>query len=685
MDKRFDFSEAEPRIYGTWEESGYFSPDQLPGKRPENFTVAIPPPNITGSLHMGHALNASVQDAIIRRKRMQGYRTLWLPGFDHAGIATQNVIEKKLLKEKNLTRFDLGREKFLEEIWRWKDQYQEIITGQLKKIGASCDWSRTRFTLDENYSQAVRKSFEHYYQKGWIYRKERPINWCPRCQTALSDLELDHQEEKTHLWHIRYPLIDQPGHITVATTRPETMFGDLAVAVNPKDTRYKKLIGQKATLPLTEETIPIIGDAEIDPEFGTGALKVTPSHDPTDAEIGERHQLGFKTILSPEGKLNDQVPAEYQNLPLNEAREKVIEELTKQNLIEKTEDYQHDVPVCERCRTKVDTLPSEQWFLKMDELAEMAAEPIKSGKIKFYPARWKKVYLNWLANVKDWCLSRQVWWGHPVPLEGEKDVLDTWFSSALWPFAILGWPDQTKDLKEFYPTNFLSTATEIMNLWVARMVFSGMEFTGEIPFSEVYFHPTVLNKEGRRMSKSLGTGIDPLELIEKYGADATRFGLLWQTGANRQDIRFGEEDIIMGQKFATKIWNATRFILGQHEKLQNKPVNIQNFNQKDEIIEKLESTIAQVNESFDHYRFDQAAQLIYHFFWHDFCDQYLETAKEKLNNEQDQAETFASLFYVLTITLKLLHPFMPFVTEEIYQKLPLENKKDLLIIEDWPK
>lgn len=684
MDKRFDFSVTESKIYEAWEKAGFFNPDKLPGPRLKSFTIVIPPPNITGSLHMGHALNASIQDVVIRQKRMQGYRALWVPGFDHAGIATQNVIEKKILKEKNKTRFDLGKENFVNEIWRWKDQYQAVITDQLKKIGASCDWSRTRFTLDENYSRAVKKAFQHYYEKGWIYQKERIINWCPRCGTALSDLELEHSPEKGHLWYIRYPLSNKKNHIVIATTRPETMFGDLAVAVSPKDKRYQKLIGQKVNLPLTNSTIPIIADVAIDPDFGTGALKVTPAHDSVDAEIGERHGLGCKTVINREGSLNENVPERYQGLKLDEARKKVISDLNNLGLIEKIENYQHDIPVCERCQTKTEILPSEQWFLKMDHLAKLAAEAVKSGQIKFYPPRWKKVYLNWLDNIKDWCLSRQIWWGHPIPIENEEGVLDTWFSSALWPFAALGWPDDSSDLDKFYPTDFLSTATEIMNLWVTRMIFSSQEFTGKIPFSKVYFHPTVLNKEGHRMSKSLGTGIDPLELIKNYGADATRFGLLWQTGLNRQDIRFGEEDIIMGQKFVTKIWNASRFILSQSEKHGISSFDLSQVNQNEAIVKKMKKVIVSVNKSIDQYRFDQAVQEIYHFFWHDFCDRYLEEAKDSINNEEGKLKTFTSLAYILITSLKLLHPFIPFVTEEIYQKFPLIDKKESLIIENWP-
>jgi valyl-tRNA synthetase len=683
MDKRFDFKQSEPKIYEKWEKGGYFNPDKLPGERLKKFTVVIPPPNITGALHIGHALNSSVQDAVIRHKRMQGYRTLWLPGFDHAGIATQSVIEKKILKEQNLSRHDLGREKFISTIWTWKDDYQRVITNQLKKIGASCDWSRTRFTLDENYSQSVQAAFKHYYEKGWIYRKEKIINWCPRCGTALSELELDHKAEKTHLWYIRYPL-ESKGYITIATTRPETILGDLAIAVNPEDKRYQKLIGQKAIVPVAGHVIPIITDQEIDPEFGTGALKVTPSHDPIDAEIGERHQLGLKNIIGPDGRMNDLVPEEYKGLSISAARNKIVEHLTKEGLLEKTEEYQHDIPVCERCQNKIEAIPSEQWFLKMEHLAQLAAQPIKEGKIKFYPARWEKVYLAWLANIRDWCLSRQIWWGHPVPMEGEKDVLDTWFSSALWPFAVMGWPEETDDLSKFFPTDFLATAVDIMNLWVARMIFSSLEFTQKVPFSRVYFHPTILNKKGQRMSKSLGTGIDPLELIEKYGADATRFGLLWQTGSNRQDIRFGEEDIIMGQKFTTKLWNATRFIIAQSEKYNLGSIDLNNIDSKEEIIQKLKLLIDQVNESLDQYRFDQATQSIYHFFWHEFCDQYLETAKEKISHSEEPSKIIANLFYILSTIIKILHPFMPFITEELYQMIPLKDKKDSLIIENWP-
>lgn len=685
MDKRFDFQKIEPEIYKKWEDCEYFNPDKLPGQRSKTFTIVMPPPNITGSLHIGHALNSSVQDVIIRRKRMQGYRALWLPGFDHAGIATQSVIEKKLIKEKGISRHDLGREKFIENIWKWKDEYQTIITNQLKKIGASCDWSRVRFTLDEDYSRSVKEAFDYYYKKGWIYRKERIINWCPRCGTALSELELEYHSEKTYLWHIRYPLSGKNGYITIATTRPETMFGDLAIAVNPKDARYKELIGQKVIIPIAGNIIPIIGDSVIDQDFGTGALKVTPSHDLVDAEIGERHQLGTKIIIGFQGKLNDQVPDEYKGLSLTKAREKIVETLTAEGLLDKIEEYQHDIPVCERCQSKIESIPSEQWFLKMDHLAKIASEPIKSGKIKFYPTRWKKVYLDWLDNIKDWCLSRQIWWGHPVPLDGEKDVLDTWFSSALWPFAVFGWPKKTSDLSEFYPTNFLATATDIINLWVARMIFSGIEFMDEVPFSEVYFHPTVFNKKGQRMSKSLGTGIDPLDLIKRYGADATRFGLLWQTGSNRQDIRFGEEDIIMGQKFVTKLWNAARFVISQTEKYDLTDINLQDIDKEKEIIKKTDDLIRKVDQSLDQYRFDQASQAIYHFFWHDFCDQYLEGIKDDLNDEKKRLETINNLFYILTIITKLLHPFIPFVTEEIYQKLPLMNKKDSLIIENWPE
>jgi len=679
--KTYDPKQVEDKIYGLWQKSGFFNPDKLPKKNKKPYSIVLPPPNVTGTLHMGHALNTTVQDILIRWKRLQGYKTLWLPGTDHAGIATQNVVEKELKKE-GLSRFDLGKEKFIEKIWQWKEKYGDIILDQLKKMGASCDWSRTRFTLDKEYVKAVETAFLNYHKKGWIYRGKRVVNWCTRCQTSLSDLEIEYKEELGKMWYIRYPLQNK-SHIIVATTRPETMLGDTAVAVNPKDTRYKNLIGEKVVLPLTDRIIPIIEDRLIDLNFGTGAVKVTPAHDLTDYEIGLRHNLESIQVINERGQTTINVPAPYQGLKVMEAREKVIKDLEEKNLIEKIEDYSHQIPKCYRCSNTIELIPSEQWFLKMDELAKKAIHSVKSGKVKFQPKRWEKVYLEWLKNIKDWCISRQIWWGHKIPIEGENDVLDTWFSSALWPFATLGWPKKTEDLKKFYPTNTLSTDRGIINLWVTRMIFSGIEFISKDPFQNVYIHATVLTKEGKRMSKSLGTGIDPLLLIEKYGADATRFGTAWQIMGG-QDIRFVEDNIVMGRKFCNKIWNASRFVMMQIGKSKidsKKPKLTQKLTSADKkILKALDKTVVLIDKYLENFQFGQAARQLYSFFWHDFCDLYIEKAKK-----QEDKKTKQILSYVLLSSLKLLHPFIPFVTEEIYQGLPIKNKKKCLIIEDWPK
>ncbi len=670
--------EVEEKIYRLWTESGFFNPDNLPARHKKPYSIAIPPPNITGELHMGHALNAAVQDILIRRKRMQGFKTLWIPGTDHAGIAAQNVVEKKLRKE-GKTRFDLGREKFIEEVWEWKNQYGEIILNQFKKIGSSCDWSRARFTMDENYSKAIQEAFAHYYKKGWIYRGERIVNWCPRCGTSLSDLELEYKEEKGNLWFIKY------GPITVATTRPETMLGDTAVAVNPKDERYKNLVGEKVILPLCNREIPIVADRLVDINFGTGAVKITPAHDLTDYQIAQNHNLASIKIINERGQITQEAPLAYQGLKAIDARQKIVEDLKNSELLEKTEEYIHQIPRCYRCGSAVELIPSLQWFLKMNELAKFAIEPIKNGKIKFHPKNFEKPYLDWLKNVKDWCISRQLWWGHKIPIEGENDVLDTWFSSALWPFAVLGYPEKTKDLKTYYPTDVLSTARDIINLWVARMIFSGIEFTGKIPFKNIYIHPTVLTKDGQRMSKSLGTGINPLGLIEEFGADATRFGIAYQIMGN-QDVKFSQDNILMGKKFCNKIYNAFRFVL------MNKPTQIYTDKKRGftlikklttadkKILKQLDKTIKSVDKYLDDFEFGKAAHAIYDFFWSDFCDNYIETAK-KQNNEK----TKEILFFVLFNSLKIMHPFMPFITEEIYQDMPIKNKKKCLMIEDWPK
>ena len=702
LPKVYEPKKVEDKIYQLWQKSGFFNPDKLPRRHKKPYCIVIPPPNVTGELHLGHALNATIQDILIRQKRMQGYKALWLPGTDHAGIAAQNVVEKELLKEEGKTRFDLGREKFIERMWQWMEKYGDIILNQFKKLGCSLDWSRTRFTLDKEYEKAVKEAFLHYYQKGWIYRGKRVINWCPRCQTSLSDLEIEYKEEKGKLWYIKYPLAKKytgltcANYIVVATTRPETMLGDTAVAVNPEDKRYKNLVGKKAILPIVNREIPIIADKLVDPKFGTGAVKVTPAHDLADYEISLRHNLELCQVIDENGKINQSAPLPYQGLRVLEAREKVIEDLKKQNFLSKVEPWKHSIPVCYRCGTTLEILPSEQWFLKMAELAKMAENPVRKGKIKFQPKSFEKGYFDWLKNIKDWCISRQIWWGHKIPIEGSEDVLDynppttrqgdvldTWFSSALWPFATLGWPKKTRDLKNFYPTDVLSTDRGIINLWVARMIFSGMEFMKKIPFKTVLIHATVLTREGKRMSKSLGTGIDPINLIEKYGADATRFGIAYQIMGG-QDIRFVEDNIVMGRKFCNKLWNASRFVLMQIEKCRGQTStgmrrsNLYTSADK-RILKVLDKTIKSVNKDLESFRFGPAAHTLYNFFWHDFCDIYIEKSKE-----QKDRKTKKILLYILLTSLKLLHPFIPFITEEIYQKLPIKNKKKCLMVEDWP-
>lgn len=707
--KVYDPKATEDRIYKLWNDSGYFQP-KATGK---TYAIHLPPPNITGSLHMGHALNATITDILIRYHRMRGYKTVWFPGIDHAGIATQNVVEKELKKE-GKTRFELGREKFIERVWQWKEKYGGIILDQLKKLGVSCDWSRTRFTMDSAYADWVKKAFIHYYDKGLIYRGKRVVSWCPRCQTSLSDLEIEYKPEKTKLWYIKYPLAQKSGYIVVATTRPETMLGDAAVAVNPKDKRYEKLIGQKVRLPIQNRDIPIIADEKIDMNFGTGAVKVTPAHDLLDAEIAERHKLPFYQVINERARMTAEAGKQFEGLKVGEAREKVVQKLGEMELIEKIEDYEHNLAVCYRCGTALESLLSDQWFLKMDKLAKETLKAVKTKKVKIIPENFEKIMFNWLENIRDWTISRQIWWGHRIPAwfhepkcvprqghEGEmvkcreivvaasepkceycdakfvpsSDVLDTWFSSALWPFA--GMSEQ--DLKDFYPSNVLITARDIINLWVARMIFSGLEFMKEIPFPETLIHATVLTKEGRRMTKSLGTGIDPLDLIEKYGADATRFGIIWQAMGN-QDIHWNETAVQAGKKFANKLWNIARYINGRVSVWQ--PVSsrgLVNLTQDDKnIVKKLENIQKEVERDIEKYELGPALHKIYDFVWHEFADKYIEASK----NRQDE-EAQKVLQYILVIVIKLLHPFMPFITEEIYQKLPLLDKKDSLMIEEW--
>ncbi len=686
LSKAYDPKATEQKIYNLWLESGFFNPDKLPKRHKKPFCITIPPPNVTGELHMGHALQHVMHDIIIRKKRMEGYKTLWLPGTDHAGIATQNKVEQKLKKE-GKTRFDLGREKFIEEVWKWKEQYGNIILDQMKKLGSSCDWSRTRFTMDQEYIKAVEEAFMHYYKKGLIYRGLRVVNWCVRCGTSLSDLELEYREEQGKLWFIKYPLKKESGgsadYIIVATTRPETMLGDAAVAVNPKDERYKDLIGKTLILPIQNREIPIIADDSVDPAFGTGAVKVTPLHDFNDWEIAQRHGLPQYKIIDERGKMTKEAGPVCEGLKVIECREKVLAELEKLGLIEKVEDFTHQIPHCYRCNSIIEPLASEQWFLKMSELAKLAMRAVKNGEVKFVPKRWEKVYFEWLKNVHDWCISRQLWWGHRIPVENSEDVLDTWFSSALWPFATLGWPrakSRGSDLDQFYPTDILITDRGIINLWVARMIFSSYEFLGKKPFTDIIIHATVLAKDGQRMSKSLGTGVDPIGLIDKYGADATRFGMIYQAMGG-QDIRFSEEHIMAGKKFCNKLWNVARYTLLQipssppagdlpkGDKLET--------NADKKILSKLKKTTAIVTKNIEEYQFGHAAHALYDFVWHDFADTYIEESKREKNERV--------LLHVLGETLKLLHPFIPFITEEIYQTLPRKKKSMLLLIEKWPK
>lgn len=715
MEKHYNPEIVEKKIYSFWQKNNFFNPDKLKkcGVKAKSYCIVIPPPNITGELHMGHALNNTIQDILIRQKRMQGFRTLWLPGTDHAGIATQNVVEKQLRKE-GLSRYKLGRKEFIKRVWEWREKYGDIILKQLKKIGVSCDWSRTRFTLDKDYTKAIEKAFAHYYKKGWIYRGKRVINWCKRCKTSLSDLEVEYKEEKSKLYYIKY------GPLTLATVRPETKLGDTAVAVNPKDKRYQKYIGKTIDILSVEGKIKIkvIADDIVDPEFGTGVVKVTPAHDITDFGIGIRHNLPMRQVIDFDGKMN-KLAGKYAGLGVEAARELIVKDMQKLGLIEKIEDYTHRVTKCYRCNSTIEPLPSKQWFLRMNELAKIAKEAVRSKKIKFHSKKWEKTYFSWLRDVKDWCISRQIWWGHRLPVwecQSKKidfskkkkyfvslvkpkqckickkcapkqvlDVLDTWFSSALWPFAALGWPKKSADLVKFYPTNFLSTDRGIINLWVARMIFSGMEFMKKIPFQDVYIHATVLTKEGQRMSKSLGTGINPMDLIEKYGADATRFGMIYQSMEN-QDIRFTEDHIVAGRKFCNKIWNASRFVLNQISSDFFK-VNGKNLTAADKkILKSVEKTTEAINKDLASFKFGAAAHTIYNFFWHEFCDKIIEDCKKRIleaKTEKEKKIPKEILGYVFYQSLKLLHPFMPFITEEIYQKLSLKSQ-GALIVEDWP-
>ena len=691
---------VEQKWYSFWLSKKYFHAE-VDFSRPR-YCITIPPPNVTGSLHIGHALCYTIQDVLTRWKRMQGYNTLCLPGTDHAGIATQNKVEQQLAEE-GLTRHDLGREEFLKRVWAWRDKYGSEILNQFKRMGFSFDWDRERFTMDDDYVDAVLEAFIRLFNKGYIYRGTRVINWCPRCHTAISDIEVEYVEQASHLWYIRYPYEDGSGHVVVATTRPETMLGDTAVAVNPNDPRYKAVVGKSVLLPLVNRVIPIIADEFVDPDFGTGAVKVTPAHDPNDFEIGLRHNLPQIVVIGQQAQMTQDAGERYQGLDRFTARTRVVEDLEAHGLIEKIEDYVHSVGTCARCDTIIEPLLSEQWFCRMKELAKPAIDVVREGLIKFYPDRYARTYVEWLENVRDWCISRQLWWGHRIPVwkcedcgeytaaktnveacskcgspkvQQEEDVLDTWFSSALWPFATLGWPKQTPELEYFYPTDVLVTARDIIYLWVARMVFSSLEYLGKIPFHDVYIYATVLNEEGKRMSKSLGTGVDPLEAIEQFGADALRFALIQQTGKT-QDIRFSDRRVELARNFANKIWNAARFVimnLDGWEQSSLRDICITALEDR-WILSSLNRTVETVNTALSNYDMDDAARALYEFLWGEFCDWYVEFSKPRLRSSAQEKHVVQTvLYHVLETTSRLLHPIMPFITEEIWQALPHEGE-----------
>jgi len=709
--KSYDPKQVEDRLYSTWLENGYFTPEADPEKEP--YTIVIPPPNITGQLHMGHALDNTLQDILIRWRRMQGYSTLWLPGTDHASIATEAKIVEALAKD-GISKYDLGREKFLEKAWEWKDIYGGRILNQLKRLGSSCDWSRERFTLDEGCSEAVTDVFIKYYEKGLIYRGERIINWCPSCKTSISDIETIYENKQGNFWHIKYPVKDSNEYLEIATTRPETMLGDTAVAVNPKDERYAHLVGKTLILPLMNKEIPIIADDYVDLEFGTGAVKITPAHDPNDFEVGMRHNLPMPRVMNDDGTINE-LGGKYQGMDRFEARKAIVKDLDEQGFLVKIKDHEHNVGHCQRCTTVVEPILSKQWFVKMGPLAEPALKVVRDGDIKFVPERFSKIYFNWMENIQDWCISRQLWWGHRIPayycahcdevivakenpgkcskcggqLKQDEDTLDTWFSSALWPFSTLGWPENTKDLEYFYPTSVLVTGYDIIFFWVARMIFSAMENMKEIPFKHVFIHGIVRDAEGRKMSKSLGNGIDPLEVIDKYGADALRFNLITGNSPGN-DMRFIWDKVEACSNFANKIWNASRFVmmnLDSNAVLEaDRNEYEKNLTTADKwILSRYNTVVKEVTDNLEKFEIGVAAQKIYDFMWSEFCDWYIELVKPRLYGE-DQASKLAAqitLVDVLTGTMKLLHPMMPFITEEIYQALPGTDKS--IVISKWPE
>ena len=706
LPKTYQPAEFEDRIYQNWCDKGYFTPDVT--NQAEHFSVVIPPPNVTGQLHMGHALDETLQDILVRYKRMQGYNTLWVPGTDHAGIATQIKVEERLRVDEGKTRYDLGREEFLRRVWAWKDSYEARITGQLKKLGASCDWTRQRFTMDDGCSRAVREVFVNLYDKGLIYRGHRIINWCPHCATALSDAEVEYTEQPGFFWHIKYPIKGEDGYVEVATTRPETMFGDTAVAVNPNDETTRHLIGKTLILPIVGREIPVIADDYVEIGFGTGCVKITPAHDPNDFLVGERHGLEQIKVMNDDATMN-RYAGKYEGMDRYACRKALVADLEAQGYLLSVEPHTHNVGTCYRCHNTVEPMTSDQWFVKMKPLAEPALEAVRSGDVKFAPDRFSKIYINWMENCHDWCISRQLWWGHRIPafycdacgkmtvskqdittcpvcgapVRQESDVLDTWFSSALWPFSTLGWPDRTPELEKYYPTSVLVTGYDIIFFWVARMIFSGLEHMGQKPFSTVYIHGLVRDDKGRKMSKSLGNGIDPLEMADTYGADALRFNLITGNSPGN-DMRFYVEKCGAMRNFANKLWNASRFVMMNLTIDKNELPETLELEDK-WVLSKLNTLSKEVCENLDKYEIGIAAAKIYDFIWDTYCDWYIELTKPRLNSGDEARARSAQqvLLYVLTDILKLLHPFMPFITEEIWQALPHDG--EALMIARYPE
>lgn len=707
LEDKFNPKNFEEEIYKRWEEKEYFKPSEDKTKKP--YTIVIPPPNITGKLHMGHALDETLQDILIRYKRMEGYNCLWLPGTDHAAIATEVKIVEKL-KQQGIEKKNLTREQFLEKAWEWKKEYGGTILNQLKKLGCSCDWSRERFTMDEGLSNAVKYVFIKLYEKGLIYKGKRMINWCPSCNTSISDAEVEFEEEPTHLWHIRYKVKDEDKYLIVATTRPETMLGDTGVAVHPEDERYKDLVGKKVILPIMNKEIPIVADDFVEKEFGTGAVKLTPAHDPNDYAASQRHNLEIIEVFDENWKMGNLVP-EYKGLDIYETRKRIVEKLQEIGALVKIEDYTHNVGKCYRCHHTIEPKISEQWFVKMKPLAEPAIKAVKDGKTRFIPERFDKIYYNWMDNIQDWCISRQLWWGHRIPayyctkcnnimvtesiphkcekcgnteFTQDEDTLDTWFSSALWPFSTLGWPEQTEDLKYFYPTSTLVTGYDIIFFWVARMIFSAIEHTGEVPFKDVFIHGIVRDSLGRKMSKSLGNGIDPLEIIEKYGTDALRFSLVLGISPGN-DIRYMPEKLESAANFANKLWNASKFVLGNLEEIDYDTMPQKLCYEDKWILSKLNKLIKETTINLNNYDLGVWTQKVYDFIWGEFCDWYIEMVKPRLYDKENKTREAAqyTLNKVLGDSLKLLHPIMPFITEEIYTKL--YNNDESIMISSWPQ